>query len=95
MVDKKRKMCRLIESYVNEFRGDAVEEMYGKDTKIKIHNINFGVSQKTVFVEAVIILGDTINEEVMNRAMADYLIQDAFTYVFPDISTKCMIRWDV
>ena len=39
MSDKKRRLYRLIEVYINEFRGDAVEEMYGKGTKIKIHNI--------------------------------------------------------
>lgn len=95
MVDKKKRMCRLIEWYVNDFRGDAVEEMYGNGTKIKIHNLNFSITEKSVLVEAVIVLGDTINEESLNRAMADYLIQDAFTYIFPDISTKCMVRWDV
>ena len=39
MSDKKRKLYRLIEHYINDFRGEAVEEMYGKGTKIKIHNM--------------------------------------------------------
>ena len=95
MVDKKRRMCRLIESYVNDFRGDAVSEMYGKGTKIKIHNLNFANFDKSVLVEAIIVLGDTINEETLDRKLVDYLIQDAMTYIFPDLSTKCMVRWDV
>jgi len=95
MIDKKRRMCRLIESYVNEFKGYAVREMYGEGTKIKIHNLNFVNSDKSVMVEAIIVLGDTINEDVLDRKLADYLIQDAMTYIFPDLSTKCMVRWDV
>lgn len=95
MIDKKRRMCRLIESYVNEFKGYAVREIYGEGTKIKIHNLNFVNSDKSVLVEAIIVLGDTINEDVLDRKLADYLIQDAMAYIFPDLSTKCMVRWDV
>ena len=94
-MDGKRRFLRLIELYVNEHRGDAVEEMYGKGTKIKIHNVNFGVTQKSVTVEAVIVLGDTINEDVMDRKLADILIQDSMVYFFPDYSVKTMVRWDV
>lgn len=95
MVDKKRKMCRLIESYLNDFQGDSVQEMYGSGAKILIHNLNFANSDKSVLIEAVIILGETINEGVLDRRLADYLIQDAMIYIFPDLTTKCMIRWDV
>lgn len=95
MVDKKKKMCRLIESYINDFRGDAVSEFYSQGTKIKIHNLQFVNSDKSVIVEAVIVLGEVISEETMDRSMADYLIQDALHYIFPELTTKCMVRWDV
>jgi len=95
MIDKKQRLFRLIESYLNEFKGDAVEEVYGKGTKIKIHTINFSVTSKSVILESVIVLGETINESVMDRSLADILIQDALIYFFPDYHIKTYVRFDV
>lgn len=95
MSDKKRKLYRLIEHYINDFRGEAVEEMYGKGTKIKIHNMYESYSTNSVVLEAIIHLGNTINEEVMDRELADVLIQDALVYFFPEKSVKTMVRYDV
>ena len=39
MLDKKRRLFRLIETYINDYQREAVEEMYGVGAKIKIHNI--------------------------------------------------------
>jgi len=94
MIDKKQRLFRLIESYLNEFKGDAVEEVYGKGTKIKIHTINFSVTSKSVILESVIVLGETINESVMDRSLADILIQDALIYFFPDYHIKTYVRFD-
>ena len=94
-MDKKQRLYRLIESYINDFKGDAVQEMYGTGTKIKIHNINFGVTSKYVLIEAVIILGDTINEQSIDRQLTDILIQDAFIYFFNDYDIKTLVRFDV
>ena len=95
MVDKKRRLYRLIELYINDFRKDAVEEMYGIGTKIKIHSMTESHTEKSVVFEAIIVLGNTINEEVMDRKLADVLIQDALVYFFPDYHIKTMVRWDV
>ena len=95
MLDKKRRLFRLIESYINDFQKDAVEEMYGVGTKIKIHNMVESSSQKAILFEAIIILGDTITEQVMDRKLADILIQDAMVYFFPNQSIKTYVRWDV
>lgn len=94
-MDKKKKIFRLIEHYINEFKGPIIKEAYGENSKIKIHNISYSISQKTVLIEAVVVLGDKINEEVIDRAFADYVINDAVPYFFPDVSVKTMIRWDV
>jgi hypothetical protein len=95
MLDKKRRLFRLIESYINDYQKDAVEEMYGVGTKIKIHNMSESSSQKAILFEAIIILGDTITEQVMDRKLADILIQDAMVYFFPNQSIKTYVRWDV
>jgi len=94
MLDKKRRLFRLIESYINDFQKEAVEEMYGVGTKIKIHSMSESYAQNAILFEAIIILGDTITEQVMDRKLADVLIQDAMIYFFPDQSIKTMVRWD-
>lgn len=94
-MDKKQRLYRLIESYINDSKGNAVQEVYGKGTKIKIHNINFGVTSKYVLIEAVIILGDTINEQTIDKELANILIQDASVYFFSDYIIKTLIRFDV
>ena len=94
-MDKKQRLYRLIESYINDSKGNAVQEVYGKGTKIKIHNINFGVTSKYVLIEAVIILGDTINEQTIDKQLANILIQDASVYFFSDYIIKTLIRFDV
>lgn len=95
MSDKKRRFFRLIEHYINDFRKEAIEEMYGVGTRIKIHSLSESISQNSILLEIVIVLGEQINEEVMDRKLADVLVQDAIVYFFPDKNVKTYVRWDV
>jgi hypothetical protein len=95
MLDKKQRLYRLLETYINDFRGDAVQEMYGKGTKVKIHNINFSTTSKSIFIESIIILGETINESVIDTKLLDVLIQDAMVYFYPEASLRTYVRFDV
>jgi hypothetical protein len=94
-MDRKTRFFRLIEVYLNDFRGEAIEEMYGKGTKIKVHSVSHSIKDKSLLIEAIIVLGDVINEEVMDRELADVIIQDALVYFYPEYSIKVMVRWDV
>ena len=95
MSDKKRRLFRLIENYINDYQKEAVESVYGKGTYIRIHSMTESYSTKSLLFEVVIVLGDTISEQVMDRALADILIQDALVYFFPDQNIKTYVRWDV
>lgn len=95
MLDKKRRLFRLIENYINDFQGKAVSEIYGKGSYVKIHTLNFSVTHQSVLLEAVIVLGDLITEEHIDRKLADVLIQDAIIYFFPECSVKTYVRFDV
>jgi len=95
MLDKKQRLFRLIENYINDYQGGAVQEMYGKGSYIKIHNLNFSVTQQSVLLEAVVVLGDLITEEHIDRKLADVLIQDAIIYFFPECSVKTYVIFDV
>lgn len=68
--------------------------MYGKGTKISVRNLNPSVSNNSITVEVVIILGDVINEEVLDSSLTPYLIQDILELIFPDVITKTIVSWD-
>lgn len=95
MSDKKRRFFRLIEHYINDFRKDALEEMYGTGTQIKIHSMSESLTSQSILFEVVIVLGNTINEQTMDRELADILVQDALVYFFPEQNVKTLVRWDV
>jgi hypothetical protein len=95
MLDKKQRLFRLIETYMNDFQGDAVQEMYGDGARIKVHSMNHSYSTKSVLFEIVIVLGSTINESMMDKTLANILIQDALVYFFPDQKIKTYVRFDV
>jgi hypothetical protein len=80
---------------MNDFQGDYVQEMYGDGAKIKVHSMNESYSEKSILFEIVIVLGNTINESVMDKTLANILIQDALVYFFPDQKIKTYIRFDV
>ena len=80
---------------MNDFQGDAVQEMYGNGARIKVHSMTDSYSTKSVLFEIVIILGTTINESMMDKTLATILIQDALVYFFPDQNVKTYIRFDV
>ena len=94
-MDNKRRLYRLIEKYINDFKGDAVESIYGKGSLIKVHTVTFGISDNSVLVEVIVLLGGTINEEILDTSLAEILIQDALVYFFPEQQIKTLIRWDV
>jgi hypothetical protein len=94
-MDNKRRLYRLLEVYLNNFKGEMVETIYGKKSYIKVHNVTFGISDNSVLVELVVVLGDTINEDVMDTSLAEVLIQDALVYFFPEKKIRTLTRWDV
>ena len=96
MSDKKQRFFRLLESYINDYRKDAVELLYGKGSKIKIHNWGNNNKGDVLYFEIVIILGDTINESVMDKSMAEELLKNAMIYFYPEVQRViCMTRFDV
>ena len=94
-MDNKRRLCRLIERFVNDFQGEAVESIYGKGSTIKIHTADFGVTTNVIQIEAIVMLGDVINEDVLVGTLAEVLIRESMVYFFPDSVIKTYIRFDV
>lgn len=96
MSDKKKRFFRLLESYINDYQKDAVELMYGKGSKIKVHNWSHNNKGDTFLFELIIELGDVINESVMDKTMSEVLLRDALVYFYPETQNiKCIVRFDV
>ena len=95
MLDRKQRFFRLLENYMNDFQGESVKKIYGDGAKIKIHSMNHSHSTKSILFEIVVILGETINENVMDKTLANILIQDALVYFFQDQDIKTYVRFDV
>ena len=94
-MDNKRRLYRLIEAYLNGFKGNDVELMYGKGSTIKVHTVTFGISDNSVLVEVIVLLGETINEEILDTSLAEILVYDALVYFFPEQKIKTYVRFDV
>jgi hypothetical protein len=94
MKDKER-IIRILEHYINVLKKNEVELMYGKNSQIKIRGFDYRISNKSIYVEAKIILGDIIDESVLDRSLADLLIQDSIVYVYDDVPVKVSIDYDV
>lgn len=95
MKTPKQRYINIIEKYFNVLKKDQVELMYGEGAKVKIHSLEPSPTKDSIFVEVVIVLGSVINEDVLDRGLVDYLINDIVALIFPDTSIKCMVRWDV
>lgn len=91
---KKKRFLRLLEVAIEEIYGESIREMYGNGSKIKIHNMNQSFSTKSIIFETIIVLGETINENVLDRTLADYVVQDSLQHFFPEYHIKTLIRWD-
>jgi len=83
-LDNKRRLFKLIEFYINEYRGDDVKLMYGESSRIKMHNITFSVTKKNILIEVIVVLGNLIKEEYIEKDFAEILVSDAMDYFFPD-----------
>lgn len=81
--------------YLAESCQDTIDSFYGVDTKIKVKNLSFSLSNNLILVEVKIILGKVISEEVMENVMCDLLVREAIEPIFPEQHIKVMISWDV
>jgi uncharacterized protein YpmS len=95
MTDKKQRLFRLIENYINDFQGESVQKIYGEGSKIKVHAMTESFSTNFLLFEVVVMLGETINESVMDDSLANVLIQDSLVYFFPEHQIKTYVRFDV
>ena len=94
-MDNREFYSKLIERYINVARKTSLEEFYGKGSEVKITNLNFGVTPKSVVVSMTIKLGETINEDVMEKDMAELLLIQSFKFFLRGTEITTVVNWDV
>ena len=94
-MDNKRRLYRLIEGYLNDYKKDVVEVFYGEGTYIKVNSITFGITKNYILVDTIVKLGNTITEDVVDESLAKILIEDSMVYFFPDSEIRTLINFDI
>jgi hypothetical protein len=94
-MNNKRRIIDLIEFYINDHRNEDLNLMYGNGSKIKIKDIGYSTSNKSIFIDCSIILGDIITEEILDRTLSDILIIDSLKYFFPAMKLTINVNYDV
>ena len=94
-MDNKRRLYRLIEGYLNDYKKDVVELFYGECTYIKVNSITFGVTKNYILIDTIVKLGNTITEDVVDESLVKILIEDSMVYFFPDSEIRTLINFDV
>lgn len=93
-MDSKSHHKKIIERYVNRNKHHLIETWYGGGSYVNIHNIDASYTKKIVIVDVKIILGDVINEEVMDRGLVEYLLENVLSVLYPDFFYKLIVSWD-
>ena len=82
MPDKKQRFYRLLETYMNDSRKEDLELMYGKGSKIKVHNWTHNTKGDTFIFELIVVLGDTINIFYFGIKKLQGFFQQGFSHIF-------------
>jgi hypothetical protein len=93
---KRHKFCRVIEIFINETRRDVMDYMFGIDSKISIKNIDYSFTSKMIYIDAVIILGETIDELMLDSSeVVSELIKESMEYISPHDKLAITVSFDV
>jgi hypothetical protein len=92
--NNKRVLFRLIEHYINNINKKHVEKMYGPNSFIKIHTLSESVRTNSLLFEVVVVLGDVITEDVLDKTLAEVLVRNALVHFYPEQIIKTYVRFD-
>ena len=94
---KTKALFRWLELYINQTCRQEMETYYGEGSKIKFKSVSESIKEKTLLFEAVVVLGDKIDENILESEFAHILICDAISmlHIFPgEPKIKTLITWD-
>lgn len=94
-MDTKGIIKNLIETLINDTKREVFESMYGINSKFHIRDIGYSDRNKTLYIDGKIILGDIIDESVIDPELINFLILDNIKYIYNDVNLNLTISFDV
>lgn len=95
-MDKKEIIASHLEILINESKKDEFQAMYGVNSKFIVTNVGHTSRGQTLYIEGKIILGDIINETILDSEMINILILDHIKFIYDNNSDiNLSISFDV
>lgn len=95
-MDNKYRFSRIIENFINDSRGDVINYIFGYGSKVKIKNIDYSITSKLIYIDATVILGGDIDEDMLNsNEIISELIKECMEYISPDEKLAITVTYDV
>jgi|688.fasta_scaffold222194_4 hypothetical protein len=88
-------LCKSLESFLNESRGDDIQEFYGRDTKILIRSMTFSPVKKHCLIDSIVVLGDLKKGIDLDPDPAEVFILDVSKYFLGDYRVMVMVGFDI
>jgi hypothetical protein len=88
-------LCKSLESFLNESRGDDIQEFYGRDTKILIRSMTFSSVKKHCLIDSIVVLGDLKKGIDLDPDPAEVFILDVSKYFLGDYRVMVMVGFDI
>lgn len=95
MNSKEKSYARLIQRVLNKTRKEQIESFYGEGSKIKVRGVVFSHTKKECIVDAIIVLGPVICEDVMEDLVAMYEILDITDLYLDGYKVGVQLKFDV
>lgn len=93
--DKKRKkICDLVESYITNVQIDDIENFYGVGTTIKIMDMYYSTTKKSLIIDCKIKLGETINEDILDTTVLELVLSNTMDVIYPKFKLGITVSWD-
>jgi hypothetical protein len=94
-MSNKKKVIKLIESYINNVRKNDISLVYGHGSTIKIRDIEYLTSTKSILIDCKVIFGEIINEEMFDTVMLETIISDAINMFYSNMKLTVSVNYDV
>ena len=88
-------LCKSLESFLDESRGDDIQEFYGRDTKILIRSMTFSLVKKHCLIDSIVVLGDLKKGIDLDPDPAEVFILDVSKYFLGDYRVMVMVGFDI
>lgn len=94
MKSKSKYYARLFEKVLNDVIKERIEIYYGVGTKIKIRDFIFSYTKKECIIDAVVILGSNISDDLMEDSPLIVEITELTEIYLEDYKIGVQIKFD-